>query len=139
MEELAPSGPVFQAGTLSGNPLASAAALVVLRRLRDAELYERLERSATELETGVRAAAAGQAVCLQRVGSMLTLFFREGAVRNLDEAKASDLARYGAFFRHLLARGVYLPPSQFEAMFVATVHGAVEVDRTVEAAADFFS
>jgi glutamate-1-semialdehyde 2,1-aminomutase len=139
MEELAPSGPVFQAGTLSGNPLASAAALVVLRRLRDAELYERLERRATELETGVRAAAAGQAVCLQRVGSMLTLFFREGAVRNLDEAKASDLARYGAFFRHLLARGVYLPPSQFEAMFVATVHGPVEVDRTVEAAADFFS
>jgi len=139
MDTLAPSGPVYQAGTLAGNPLATAAALVVLRRLRDAGVYRRLEESATVLEAGLREAAGGEPVHVQRVGAMMTLFFRGGAVRNLDEARASDVERFGAFFRHLLARGVYVPPSQFEAMFVATVHGQAEIDRTVEAAAEFFS
>jgi glutamate-1-semialdehyde 2,1-aminomutase len=133
MDELAPAGPVYQAGTLSGNPLASAAALVVLRRLRDPAVYERLEESGARLEAGLREAAAGEAVCVQRAGAMATLFFREGPVRDFEDAAASDTEGYGAWFRHLLARGVYVAPSQFEALFVSTVHGEAEIDATVEA------
>ncbi|MEX0816327.1 MAG: glutamate-1-semialdehyde 2,1-aminomutase [Gaiellales bacterium] len=134
MERLAPSGPVYQAGTLSGNPLATAAALVVLRRLRDPEVYRRLEETGAALQSGLIAPG----VTVQRVGSMLTVFFREGPVRSLPEAKASDTDRYGAFFRHLLEQGIYVAPSQFEAMFVSTAHGEQEVERTVEAAHAFF-
>jgi glutamate-1-semialdehyde 2,1-aminomutase len=138
MAELAPSGAVYQAGTLSGNPLATAAALCVLRRLRDGAVYEELETKGAALEQGLVEAAAGQPVCVQRVGSMLTAFFREGPVRSFQEAQESDTERYGAFFRHLLGAGVYLAPSQFECAFVSTTHGREEIDRTVEAAADFF-
>jgi glutamate-1-semialdehyde 2,1-aminomutase len=133
MDELAPSGPVYQAGTLSGNPVATAAALVVLRRLRDLDLYRRLEETAARLEAGLH----GEGVTVQRVGSLLTVFFREGPVRNYEDACSSDLERFGAFFRHLLDRGVYVAPSQFEAMFVSTAHGDAELELTVEAAADF--
>lgn len=133
MDELAPSGPVYQAGTLSGNPLATAAALVVLRRLRAADVYLRLEETGARLEAGLR----GRGVTVQRVGSMLTVFFREGPVANYDEARGSDLERFGAFFRHLLDHGVYVAPSQFEAMFASTAHGDAEIEVTVEAAADF--
>jgi glutamate-1-semialdehyde 2,1-aminomutase len=138
MAELAPSGPVYQAGTLSGNPLATAAALATLRRLRDPAVYRLLEERASALENGLRESAAGDAVTLQRVGAMATLFFREGPIRSFDDAAASDTDRYGAFFRHLLERDVYIAPSQFEALFVSTAHGAAEIDRTVEAAAAFF-
>ena len=138
MAELAPSGPVYQAGTLSGNPLATAAALAVLRRLRDPGVYRRLEESASALERGLAQAAAGEPVALQRVGSMATLFFREGPIRDFEDASTSDTSRYAAFFRHLLDAGVYVAPSQFEAMFVSTAHGPGEIDRTVEAAAGFF-
>jgi glutamate-1-semialdehyde 2,1-aminomutase len=137
MEQLAPAGSVYQAGTLSGNPLATAAALVTLRRLRDPSVYGRLEASAAQLESGLRDAAAGGPVCVQRVGSMLTLFFREGPVRSFTDAKRSDTERFAAFFRHLLGCGVYVPPSQFEAMFVSTAHGPTEIERTVAAAAEF--
>jgi glutamate-1-semialdehyde 2,1-aminomutase len=133
MDELAPSGPVYQAGTLSGNPLATAAALVVLRRLRAADVYLRLEETGARLEAGLR----GPGVAVQRVGSMLTVFFREGPVANYDDARGSDLERFGAFFRHLLDHGVYVAPSQFEAMFASTAHGDAEIEVTVEAAADF--
>jgi glutamate-1-semialdehyde 2,1-aminomutase len=133
MDELAPAGPVYQAGTLSGNPLATAAALVVLRRLRDEDVYEELEASAAALERGLRE-VLGETVTVQRVASMLTVFFREEPVRDFAEAKASDAHAYAAFFRRLLEQGVYLPPSQFEAMFVATVHGDDEIAQTVEAA-----
>jgi glutamate-1-semialdehyde 2,1-aminomutase len=133
MDELAPAGPVYQAGTLSGNPLATAAALVVLRRLRDADVYGELEASAAALEGGLRE-ALGEKVTVQRVASMLTVFFREEPVRNFAEAKASDADAYAAFFRRLLDHGVYVAPSQFEAMFVATVHGEDEIAQTVEAA-----
>ena len=133
MERLAPSGPVYQAGTLSGNPLATAAALVVLRRLRDPDVYRKLEETGAALETGLRAPG----VTVQRVGGMLTVFFREGAVRNLGDAQTSDTERYGAFFRHMLEQGIYVAPSQFEAMFVSTAHGEPEVERTVEAALAF--
>jgi glutamate-1-semialdehyde 2,1-aminomutase len=133
MDELAPAGPVYQAGTLSGNPLATAAALVVLRRLRDEAVYEELETSAAALETGLRE-ALGERVTVQRVGSMLTVFFREGPVRTFADAKGSDPQAYATFFRRLLEHGVYVPPSQFEAMFAATAHGEDEIAQTVEAA-----
>jgi glutamate-1-semialdehyde 2,1-aminomutase len=138
MDELAPSGPVYQAGTLSGNPLATAAALVTLRRLRDPDVYARLEEAGARLEAGLREAAGDEAVCVQRVGAMATLFFHEGPVRSFEEAAASDTDRYGAWFRHLLARGVYVAPSQFEALFVSTAHGEPEIDATVEAARELF-
>ncbi len=138
MDELAPVGPVYQAGTLSGNPLATAAALVALRRLRDPSVYERLEATGASLEAGLREAAGDEAICVQRVGAMATLFFRDGPVRSFEDAAESDTARYGTWFRHLLARGVYVAPSQFEALFVSTAHGEAEVDSTVEAARELF-
>ena len=137
MDELAPAGPVYQAGTLSGNPLATAAALVVLRRLRDPAVYERLEDAGARLESGLLEAAGEEAVCVQRVGAMATLFFHAGPVRSFEDARASDTERYAAWFRHLLARGVYVAPSQFEALFVSTTHGEVELEATLEAARDF--
>jgi glutamate-1-semialdehyde 2,1-aminomutase len=139
MDELAPVGPVYQAGTLSGNPLAAAAALVVLRRLRDPGVYTRLEASGARLEAGLQGATDGEPICIQRVGAMATLFFRPGPVRSFDDAAASDTDRYGAWFRHLLARGHYVAPSQFEALFVSTVHGEAEVDALVEAADEFLA
>jgi glutamate-1-semialdehyde 2,1-aminomutase len=133
MDELAPSGPVYQAGTLSGNPLATAAALVVLRRLRDPAVYDRLEKAGARLEAGLREAAGDEPVRVQRVGAMATLFFREDPVRTFEDAAASDTERYGQWFRHALARGVYVAPSQFEALFLSTAHGEAEIDATVEA------
>jgi glutamate-1-semialdehyde 2,1-aminomutase len=130
MDELAPAGPVYQAGTLSGNPLAAAAALVALRRLRDPEVYSRLEETGAALEAGL----ALPGVTVQRVGGMLTAFMHEGPVWNFASAQGADTERYGKLFRHLLERGVYVAPSPFEAMFVSTVHGPAEVERTVEAA-----
>jgi glutamate-1-semialdehyde 2,1-aminomutase len=138
MSELAPSGPVYQAGTLSGNPLATAAALVVLRRLRDPAVYERLEELGARLEAGLGEAAKGEPVSVQRVGAMATLFFREGPVRNFTDASESDTERFAAWFRHLLASGIYVAPSQFEALFVSTAHGEAEIDTTVEAARELF-
>ncbi len=138
MSELAPSGAVYQAGTLSGNPLATAAALVHLRRLRDPAVYDSLEEKAARLEAGLREAVGSSAITLQRVGSMSTLFFHPGPVRDFAEAAASDTERYASFFRHMLERGVALAPSQFEAMFVSTAHGEAEIGRTVEAATEFF-
>ncbi len=131
MAELAPSGPVYQAGTLSGNPLATAAGLAVLRRLRDAGVYAELETRAARLDAGL--APFGT---VQRVGSMLTLFDRP--VHDYDDARTCDTERYAALFRHLLERGIYLAPSQFEAMFVSLAHSDEDVDATVEAVADFF-
>jgi glutamate-1-semialdehyde 2,1-aminomutase len=133
MEHLAPAGEVYQAGTLSGNPLATAAGLSVLRRLRDPAVYERLEDGGSRLEAGL--SPFGR---VQRVGAMLTLFMRDEPVRAFEDAQASDTGRYGALFRHLLGRGVYVAPSQFEAWFVSTAHGAAEIDKTAEAAHSFF-
>ena len=138
MERLAPSGPVYQAGTLSGNPLATAAGLAVLRRLRDPSVYEELERKSARLESGLLEAGLGRFARVNRVGSMLTAFVTDADVRNFDDARACDADRYGALFRHLLAHGVYIAPSQFESMFVSLAHSDDDVDRTVEAVADFF-
>jgi glutamate-1-semialdehyde 2,1-aminomutase len=132
MDRLAPTGDVYQAGTLSGNPLATAAGLAVLRRLRDPGVYDELERRSAQLEEGL--APHGR---LQRVGAMATLFMTDAAVRNFDDAQRCDTERYGALFRHLLARGIYIAPSQFEAMFVSLAHGDEEIDRTIQAVADF--
>jgi glutamate-1-semialdehyde 2,1-aminomutase len=132
MERLAPSGDVYQAGTLSGNPIATAAGLSVLRRLRDPAAYEELERRGARLEAGL--APHGR---VQRVGAMLTLFARQQPVANFDDAQSADTERYGSLFRHLLSRGIYVAPSQFEALFVSLAHGDAEIDRTVEAVADF--
>lgn len=138
MAELAPAGSVYQAGTLAGNPLATAAALVTLRRLRDVDLYARLEAGGSSLERGLVEASAGAPVSVVRVGSMATVFFRPRPPANFAEAGESDTQAYAALFRHLLAHGVYIAPSQFEALFLSTAHGPQEVDRTVEAAAAFF-
>jgi glutamate-1-semialdehyde 2,1-aminomutase len=134
MEQLAPAGSVYQAGTLSGNPLATAAGLSVLRRIRDGAVYEQLEAAGAELEAGL--APFGR---VQRVGAMLTLFMADSPVTRFDEAQACDTERYGALFRHLLAQGVYVAPSQFEALFVSTAHGDAEIERTVQAVAGFFA
>jgi glutamate-1-semialdehyde 2,1-aminomutase len=137
MERLAPAGDVYQAGTLAGNPLATAAGLAVLRRLRDPRVYAELEERGARLERGLTEATAGHEACVERVGAMATLFFRRGPVWDFEDASASDTDRYAACFRHLLERGIYLPPSQFEAMFLSLAHGPEEIDRTVEAVADF--
>ncbi len=138
MQQLAPAGAVYQAGTLSGNPLATAAGLSVLRRLRDPEVYAELERRGARLEAGLTDAAGGSAR-VRRVGAMATLFMTERGVRDFEDASACDTERYGALFRHLLQRGIYVAPSQFEAMFLSLAHGEAEIDRTVEAVAEFFA
>jgi glutamate-1-semialdehyde 2,1-aminomutase len=132
MDLLAPAGPVYQAGTLAGNPLATAAGLSVLRRLRDPAVYDELERRADLLEDGLMPFGR-----VQRVGALLTFFMTDKPVRNFEDAQGCDAERYGALFRHLLEQGVYLPPSQFEALFPSTVHGQEEIERTVAAVAGF--
>jgi glutamate-1-semialdehyde 2,1-aminomutase len=127
MDRLAPAGDVYQAGTLSGNPLATAAGLAVLPRLRDPAVYEELERRGARLEAGL--ARFGR---VQRVGAMATLFMTDGPVRNFDDAQRADTDRYAALFRHLLEGGIYVAPSQFEAMFLSLAHGDAEIDRTIE-------
>jgi glutamate-1-semialdehyde 2,1-aminomutase len=134
MERLAPAGDVYQAGTLSGNPLATAAGISVLRRLRDPAVYEELERKGARIEEGL--SSYGR---VHRVGAMATLFLAKRGIRNFEDARTCDTERYGALFRHLLERGMYVAPSQFECLFVSLAHSDEDVDRTVEAVADFFA
>jgi glutamate-1-semialdehyde 2,1-aminomutase len=138
MEMLAPVGPVYQAGTLSGNPVACAAGLATLDLLERENPYPDLERKAAELENGLRnaAQAARVPVAANRVGSMLTVFFTRGPVMDYRCAASSDVSRYAAFFREILSRGVYFPPSQFEALFVSAAHTDDDIARICEAAAD---
>jgi glutamate-1-semialdehyde 2,1-aminomutase len=134
MSLVAPLGPVYQAGTLSGNPLAVTAGLVTLERL-DAPAYARLEELGARLEAGMTRALAetGTPGVVQRVGSMLTLFFHAGKVLDFRSALGSDTARFGRFHAALLAAGVYFPPSQFEAAFISLAHTDDDIDRTVAA------
>jgi glutamate-1-semialdehyde 2,1-aminomutase len=138
MDLLAPLGPVYQAGTLSGNPLAMAAGIAAISYLQGhAEtVYPQLEATAETLAEGVayEAARAGIPLTLNRVGSMWTWFFNEGPVTNYDEAAQSDTAAFGRFHRAMLEQGVWLPPSQFEAAFISAAHGDAEVNATIEAA-----
>jgi glutamate-1-semialdehyde 2,1-aminomutase len=138
MDHVSPAGPIYQAGTLSGNPLAMAAGLATLTRLARPGTYEQLERTSADLEAGLRRVSQGHAVSLNRVGSMLTLFFTPGPVTDYESARASDLERFAAFFRASLAAGVYLAPSQFEAGFVSLAHGPREIDQVVAAADAYF-
>jgi glutamate-1-semialdehyde 2,1-aminomutase len=136
MDRVSPAGPIYQAGTLSGNPLAMAAGLATLRRLRDEPPYERLEALSARLAEGLDRAAtdAGIPHVVQRVGSMLTLFFHDGPVRHYDDARRSDTRLFARFFWEMLARGIYLPCSQFEAAFVSAAHSEDDIDRTIQAA-----
>jgi glutamate-1-semialdehyde 2,1-aminomutase len=138
MGNVAPLGPVYQAGTLSGNPLAVAAGLATLRALEDAAVYERLERLGARFARGIveAAAAAGIPVTVNRVGSMLTTFFTEGAVTDYASAKRADTARYAQFFHGMLDRGVFLAPSQFEAAFVSLAHTEQDLDLAAQACRD---
>ncbi len=140
MRQMAPDGPVYQAGTLSGNPLAMAAGIATLEALRDSDAYGRLEQSSAALAEGLAAAAAdaGVTVCVVRVGSMITCFFNASAPANYDEACASDTDAFTVFFGGMLDRGVVLPPSQFETWFVSTVHDASVIQQTLEAARGAF-
>ena len=136
MDQLAPVGPVYQAGTLSGNPLATAAGLATLEALTDEGAFEQIEARMTALCAGLgdAAAEAGVPVTQAQVGTMACTFFTEGPVRNYAEAMRSDTARYARFFHAMLERGVYLAPSQFEAAFTSLAHEDVHIERTIEAA-----
>jgi glutamate-1-semialdehyde 2,1-aminomutase len=135
MELVAPAGPVYQAGTLSGHPLSMAAGIATLRAL-DAASYERLERVGQALEEGLRDAAvrAGAPVAVTRVGSLLTLFFRDTPPADAAEASASDRETFAAFFGAMLDQAVLLPPSQFEAWFLSLAHGEAEIETIIDAA-----
>jgi glutamate-1-semialdehyde 2,1-aminomutase len=136
MNMIAPAGPVYQAGTLSGNPLAMTAGLTTLRRLRDRSVYERLERAGARLTAGLSAAArdAGLATETNRVGSMFTSFFTKEPVTDWTSAARADRTLYGKFFHAMLEEDVYLAPSQFEAGFISLAHTDELLDRTIEAA-----
>jgi glutamate-1-semialdehyde 2,1-aminomutase len=140
MAQIAPQGPVYQAGTLSGNPLAMAAGIATLKELKSPGLYENLDRSSQQLLSGLieAAANAGVPVSGERVGSMLGLFFTDKAVRNFEDAKTSDLERFSDYYRQMLERGVYLAPSQFEALFVSAAHSKEVIDETIRAAEEVF-
>jgi glutamate-1-semialdehyde 2,1-aminomutase len=138
MDQIAPDGPVYQAGTLSGNPLAVAAGLTTVEILKQEDPYPGLEATTARLVEGLsRAAGAAGLPCFTtQVGSMFTAFFCEGPIHDFEGAKASDTERYGRYHRLMLDRGVYLAPSQFEAAFVSTAHGGEEIERTLAAATE---
>ncbi len=136
MEQVAPLGPVYQAGTLSGNRMAVSAGLATLKMLKEVDPYAELERRSANLEQGLRDAAGelGVPATVNRVGSMLTAFFNEGPVTDWDSASKSDTGKYGTFFRAMLEEGVYLAPSQYECAFVSTSHIDEVIEKTVRAA-----
>lgn len=133
MEHIAPTGPVYQAGTLSGNPLAMVAGYTTLKLLGEPGVYEALERSAARLEAGIRAnhKATGIPVSINRVGSMLCPFFTDVAVTNYEQAKTSDLARFNQYFAQMMDRGIAIAPSQFEGMFISLAHTDEDIDMTI--------
>ena len=141
MDLVAPAGPVYQAGTLSGNPLAVAAGLKTLELLRAPGFYERLDALAEGLVAGLRAEAdrASVALTINRVGSMFTPFFTAEAVTDYASAKKADTAAFGRFFRALLERGIYFPPSQFEAAFISSAHSEDDIAETIRAAGAAFT
>ena len=140
MEKIAPLGPVYQAGTLSGNPVAVSAGLAMLDRL-DADVYEKLERLGARLEKGLVEATKRHGVdaCVQRVGSMITMFFTKGPVKTFADAVKSDTKRFGRWHGAMLSRGQYWPPSQYEAAFIGTAHDDALIDATIAAADESLS
>jgi glutamate-1-semialdehyde 2,1-aminomutase len=137
MDCLAPVGPVYQAGTLSGNPVAMAAGIAALQELMTANAYAKLEELGAELELGMRdaATAAGVPVQFNRCGSMFCGYFTSEPVHNLADAMKSDRERFKKYFHGMLEEGVYFAPSQFEAGFVSTAHSAADIEKTVKSAA----
>jgi glutamate-1-semialdehyde 2,1-aminomutase len=140
LERMAPVGPIYQAGTLSGNPIAVAAGLATLRLLQEPGVYDRLESLAARLSDGLASAAESSGVALtsNTVGSMMTGFFTDQPVTDYETARRSNTERYATYFRAMLQRGVYLAPSQFEAAFVSLAHTEADIDRTIEAASEAF-
>jgi glutamate-1-semialdehyde 2,1-aminomutase len=140
MELVAPAGPVYQAGTLSGNPLAMVAGIVTLREIGRPGVFERLEQRTTRLSDGLAQAARVAGIPLQTaaVGSMWGVFFADAPVTDYASAKRADTARYARFFHAMLERGVYLAPSQFEAAFVSLAHDDALIDQTIAAASEAF-
>ena len=136
MQHVLPAGKVFQAGTLSGNPIATAAGIAMLKALRENSPYERLELISDRLATGLLSAGqtAGVECCLNRVGSMMTLFFQSGPVTDWETASKCDTGLYAKFFWNLIDRGVYFPCSQFEALFVSNAHSDEDIEATIAAA-----
>jgi glutamate-1-semialdehyde 2,1-aminomutase len=143
MDLVAPLGPMYQAGTLSGNPLAMAAGCAMLKQLRDRkdDIYPKIDKLSGELVDGVMAAArdAGVSLCANRVGSMFTWFFQKGPVTDWDSASKSNTEAFGKFFHAMLDAGVYLPPSQYEAAFLGATHSEEDVQRTIAAAKQAFA
>jgi glutamate-1-semialdehyde 2,1-aminomutase len=140
MKWIAPEGPVYQAGTLSGNPLAVAAGIATLKALNKAGSYAKLDRMTGELVAGLRKAAqeAGAQVQINTLGSMFTVFFASSPITDFQTAKTCDTTRYGRFFHALMDRGVYFPPSQFEACFISLAHTKADISHTVQAAREAF-
>jgi glutamate-1-semialdehyde 2,1-aminomutase len=136
MEKLAPVGPVYQAGTLSGNPLAVAAGLATLEELRRSGTYEKLEAAGARMEAGLNASLTRHGVrgCVNRAGSMWTLFFGVDQVQDAVEAQRCDRDRFARFFHGMLEQGFYLPPSAFEAAFLSLAHSEGDIDLTLQAA-----
>lgn len=136
MSQVAPEGPIYQAGTLSGNPLAMAAGVATLNEIRKPGFYETLEKKASRLEQGFRRAASktGTKMVINRVGSMVGLFLTDQPVNNFEDAKTSDLDKFSAYYRKMFEKGIYLAPSQFEALFVSAAHSDEDIDATIIAA-----
>jgi glutamate-1-semialdehyde 2,1-aminomutase len=134
MERIAPSGPVYQAGTLSGNPIAVAAGLATLRELQKPGVYDQLDRLAARLADGLKMAAGTLPVTSNRVGSMMTMFFTKHDVTDYESAKTANTERYARYFQKMLDRGIYLAPSQFEAAFVSLAHTDEDIDMAVQSA-----
>jgi len=139
MERLAPVGPVYQAGTLSGNPVAVAAGIAALDLAKELDPYPALAETATALADGLseRFSERGLAVAVNRAGSLLSVFFSSGPVRDFAGAKAADHERYARFFHHMLDRGGWLPPSGYELWTLGSEHGVGEVEKVLDAAASF--
>ncbi|MHC4573849.1 MAG: aminotransferase class III-fold pyridoxal phosphate-dependent enzyme, partial [Planctomycetota bacterium] len=140
MDLLAPTGPVYQAGTLSGNPLATAAANATLDILSRGDCYQKLESSAGLLEIGLDDAAksANTPLTINRAGSIMSCFFTEKPVRNFVDVQSSNIGHFKKFFAYMLNKGIYLAPSAYEAMFVSLAHSRQDIEKTVEAAANSF-
>jgi len=136
MNNVAPLGPVYQAGTLAGNPLAMSAGIATLKQLRAPGLYEALEKNSKRLAAGLRhtLSESGIPAQLNAIGSLATLFFSSEPVHNYDDAKLSDTSRYASFFREMLERGIFIAPSRYEAAFVSAAHTAMDIDKTITAA-----
>ena len=139
MEMVSPAGPVYQAGTLSGNPIATTAGIETLKLLKeDTDIYKRLEAKAFKLEQAVKNAASGR-VCVNRIGSLMSIFFTKEQVKDYESAVSSDTSRYAEYFAYLLKSGIYAAPSQFEAMFLSDAHTQEDIGRTCDVMDSYFS